>query len=652
MKKRVISLILALVMVIGILPVNVLAAEPAEQVQTPQAVTIETSLDGELTDGVFTTAEEPLDVKIRAAADGETVEHTAKLDGEVLEGTPEEDGWTTYVLSFAQSGSYTLDISAADEEQSRTIVYQAQDTQDGEQDVQEHQEDPADKSSDEPMDEVLSEDTEETSTLEEAADALFEERSGDAAEQEIDTSDDAGLGTVRVIIENTTTSGRYGDFWMAGASEWTGTRVDTYVTLKSDSNAISVIADAVKSRGEGHTIYGSVGSKTEPTDYIAAIDGLQAFSSEMSYGGWYISLNDWFINETGNSYKVSVGNLQDGDEVRAMYYVSGADLGGTTENNNKTLSALTVTGATLNPSFSSATNAYELVIGEAESASITLTPTASNKNFLACVFSREVSQEEAADKTEMDAYSWFRGTGLVHRGESVTVKPGDKLSVVVGAAGWPTQNSWSASGGVGSVDTGNPVIYTLEVVKTGTDHSADFNRFFTALEGVATVENDATYPLKVDADENALVSTNQGKAQVLSGVKITFQKTAKLSFQYKTDCVGCWSYLKVAQNGTHVNKESYSVSGNYQFSGAMSEYRTYEIEASTGDVVEVGFFKSFADDDDEEYEDCAWLKNFTVTLPNAVIFHANDGTDVTSKQDIFGTANLTKNTFTPRGLPL
>ena len=89
---------------------------------------IETSLDGELTDGVFTTAEEPFDVKIRAAADGETVEHTAKLDGEVLEGTPEEDGWTTYVLSFAQSGSYMLDISAADEEQSRTIVYQAQDT--------------------------------------------------------------------------------------------------------------------------------------------------------------------------------------------------------------------------------------------------------------------------------------------------------------------------------------------------------------------------------------------------------------------------------------------------------------------------------------------------------------------------------------------
>ena len=643
MKKRVISLILALVMVIGILPVNVLAAEPAEQVQTPQAVTIETSLDGELTDGVFTTAEEPLDVKIRAAADGETVEHTAKLDGEVLEGTPEEDGWTTYVLSFAQSGSYTLDISAADEEQSRTIVYQAQDMQDGEQDVQEPQEDPADKSSDEPMDEVLSEDTEEASTLEEAADALFEERSGDAAEQEIDTSDDAGLGTVRVIIENTTTSGRYGDFWMAGASEWTGTRVDTSVTLKSDSNAISVIADAVKSLGEGHTIYGSVGSKTEPTDYIAAIDGLQAFSSEMSYGGWYISLNDWFINETGNSYKVSVGNLQDGDEVRAMYYVSGADLGGTTENNNKTLSALTVTGATLNPSFSSATNAYELVIGEAESASITLTPTASNKNFLACVFSREVSQEEAADKTEMDAYSWFRGTGLVHRGESVTVKPGDKLSVVVGAAGWPTQNSWSASGGVGSVDTGNPVIYTLEVVKTGTDHSATFDDFFpAAVKAAAEIRNDETYPFVVQ--NGVLKSTNEGIDKSDAAITFTFKKAVELGFSYKASCEG-YSYgygdyleIRIKKAGDKSYKPDKQDGGKN-----VTDFTKYAVEMQEGDSLQLAYKKDMSA---KGGDDCVYLKDFMVTLPNAVTFHANDGTDVTSKQDIFGTANLTKNTFT------
>ena len=70
MKKRVLSLILALVMVIGIFPVNVLAAEADELTQAPQTVAIETSLDAEMADGVFTTAENPLAVKVRASAGG------------------------------------------------------------------------------------------------------------------------------------------------------------------------------------------------------------------------------------------------------------------------------------------------------------------------------------------------------------------------------------------------------------------------------------------------------------------------------------------------------------------------------------------------------------------------------------------------------
>ena len=45
MKKRVLSLVLALVMLIGVLPVNMLAAEPADELPAQQTVTIETSLD-------------------------------------------------------------------------------------------------------------------------------------------------------------------------------------------------------------------------------------------------------------------------------------------------------------------------------------------------------------------------------------------------------------------------------------------------------------------------------------------------------------------------------------------------------------------------------------------------------------------------------
>ncbi len=126
MKKRVLSLVLALVMLIGVLPVNMLAAEPADELPAQQTVTIETSLDSALADGVYAAAQSPLPVSIRAEADGEAVEHTASLDGEALTGTQAADGWTAYELSFEAAGSYTLTVSAAGETQSRTIVYQPQ----------------------------------------------------------------------------------------------------------------------------------------------------------------------------------------------------------------------------------------------------------------------------------------------------------------------------------------------------------------------------------------------------------------------------------------------------------------------------------------------------------------------------------------------
>ena len=80
MKKRVLSLILALVMLIGVLPVNMLAAEPADELPAQQTVTIETSLDSALADGVYAAAQSPLPVSIRAEADGEAVEHTASIN--------------------------------------------------------------------------------------------------------------------------------------------------------------------------------------------------------------------------------------------------------------------------------------------------------------------------------------------------------------------------------------------------------------------------------------------------------------------------------------------------------------------------------------------------------------------------------------------
>lgn len=83
MKKRVLSLILALVMLIGVLPVNMLAAEPADELPAQQTVTIETSLDRALADGVYPAAQSPLPVSIRRRGGRRGGGAHASLDGEM-----------------------------------------------------------------------------------------------------------------------------------------------------------------------------------------------------------------------------------------------------------------------------------------------------------------------------------------------------------------------------------------------------------------------------------------------------------------------------------------------------------------------------------------------------------------------------------------
>lgn len=534
MKKRVLSLILALVMVIGIFPVNVLAAEADELTQAPQTVAIETSLDAEMTDGVFTTAKNPLAVKVRAAADGETVEHTAKLDGEVLEGTPEEDGWTTYVLSFAQSGSYTLDISAADEEQSRTIVYQAQ----------------------------------------AAADEADENAQINARSNGADTPvSKTQIGSVHVIVENHITGTYYGEFWMNDVTEdqkWTGVRVnDESVPLYDDSTAMSLVVDAVNRLDGVHTIYGDAEKKTAPVDFIDAIDGLKGFSDASGYGGWMVTLNDWFTYEGLNSYSVANGSLRDGDEIRVMYSLSSVPNGSDDKDATKTLSELSATGAELNPSFNKNRKEYELVVGESGSAMVKLTPTATNKNFIARVFKGSITAEQAESLTNT---SWFdkenagvSGASLVYYNESITVSTGDVLTVVVGAPNWPSMSNGSGNADAENVPAG---IYTIRVVAAGTDYGGGFADFFTALSGVATAVNDTEYPLRVDADENALVSTNAGKGNSDSGLTLTFSKTAKLTFKFKTSGES-YDYLNIEKNKISlVNWQNKS-----DFGGEMTAYR-------------------------------------------------------------------------------
>lgn len=501
MKKRVLSLVLALVMLIGVLPVNMLAAEPADELPAQQTVTIETSLDSALADGVYAAAQSPLPVSIRAEADGEAVEHTASLDGEALTGTQAADGWTAYELSFEAEGSYTLTVSAAGETQSRTIVYQPQSADEpAAEDPAEEL--PANDPELTPAEETPAEETPaEEIPAEEPKQEPKAEPQAAAQSSDSETAVDLGkvIGTVRVIVENNTANTGAADSgygtWEAGAEKWHGKLVDKEVTLYENSTAMTCLEEALK----GY-------SMTHSDSYVSAINGLK----EGGAGGWMFTLNDWFPNQLSSYYRAGK-ELRSGDEICMKYTcLGGSDVGSIAYDTNKTLSSLTVTSVDLNKVDSTH---YEIPLGDAESKSVKIVPTAYNKNFLACVFKGTLTDTQI-DALNNDGTSWYTNTALVRRNETVTVSAGDTFTVVVGAKSWPSQNN-DAYGGAEKVDPG---VYTVTAVKTVTDPDAAFKNFFAALAGTATVANDTKdiekkiYPLEVAEDGTALVTTNKKSA--------------------------------------------------------------------------------------------------------------------------------------------
>lgn len=632
MKKRVLSLVLALVMLIGVLPVNMLAAEPADELPAQQTVTIETSLDRALADGVYPAAQSPLPVSIRAEADGEAVEHTASLDGEALTGTQAADGWTAYELSFEAAGSYTLTVSAAGETQSRTIVFQPQSADEP------AAEDPAEELPANDPELTPAEETPAEETPAEEIPAEEPKQEPEAVPQtaaqssDSETAVDLGkvIGTVRVIVENNTADTGAADTgygtWEAGAAKWHGKLVDKEVTLYENSTALTCITDAVK----GYTM-------TDSDGYITEIGGLKADPTNYSVG-WMYTFNEWFANDLPTAYTAKK-ELRDGDEICMKYTCKmGADIGSIANDKNKTLADLTATGAEVKKVDSTH---YEIPLGDAESKSVKIVPTAYNKNFLACVFKGTLTDTQI-DALNNDGTSWYTNTALVRRNETVTVSVGDTFTVVVGAKSWPSQNN----GTYGGAEKVNPGVYTITVKSTASADIVFKNFFSEEVKAVADITNDAKYPF--DVQDGVLKSSNAGVNNSDAAITFTFKKTAKLSFAYKASCEGgygtsWWDYLDIRVK--KAGAASYT-SIKQDGSKTVTEFTDYAVELEAGDTLQLAYKK---DSSTNGGEDCVYLKNFTVTLPNKVIFHANNGTDATSEQGVFGTADLTKNAFTYAG---
>ena len=247
-------------------------------------------------------------------------------------------------------------------------------------------------------------------------------------------------GKVQVIVENTTYSKKDG-------APWDGTLVDTWVDLSADSTMMSCVAAALKTKNA--TVVGA------ESNYISSINGLGEFDGNKS-AGWMGTLNDWFTNEGFGAFTVKNGKLASGDVIRIMFTSSGygADLGGTWGNSDTTVKALTVDGAMLTPNFipgeAGGQYDYTLIIN-GESASVKLTPTASNKNFQVKTF----LNEKVTDRSE--------GSSFYKRTETIPVKAGDTIYVGCGAKNWLSMNNQA-----GNKQNSDGTWYALHVVNINT----------------------------------------------------------------------------------------------------------------------------------------------------------------------------------------
>lgn len=183
-----------------------------------------------------------------------------------------------------------------------------------------------------------------------------------------------------------------------------------------------------------------------------------------------------------------------------------------------------------------------------------------------------------------------------------------------------------------SEDTGR---YGVSTLASAAD--AELKGFFNEWEGIATVANAATLGFVRDGDK--LKSGNSTASYTRSTLTVTMLKAAELSFDYRLS--GPSQSGMEVKNGskTLYTYSSYGSSGAEIVKGTDSGTAT--VQANAGDVITISYYRGYA----SSGSNCMWLSNFQAKLPAQVIFHANDGTETTVQQGVFGSGTLQANTF-------
>lgn len=308
-------------------------------------------------------------------------------------------------------------------------------------------------------------------------------------------------GMARVIVENTT-------FPKAEGAVWEGTLTDTWIELTDESTMMGCVVEAL----DGHTVVGA------ESNYISSIDNLKAFDGG-TMSGWMGTLNDWFTNFGFGEFTVAKGTLCAGDEIRIMYTRTVEDLGGSWNNSDTRLKALTFSTGKLAPKFSGDTFTYTLTVPEG-TTSLLVTPTAANKNY------------------QVRAYLGTQATGREYsRTSLIPIANGSVITVVCADDSWPTMNETSDG----------KRTYTINVV-FGTAQSSDAGVASVKVAGVSAAAGTAENSFSVTLPAGTEVTADSFEI-TLSDSKATLTGPAKGED-------GVWTFTVTAEDGTAV---TYSV---------------------------------------------------------------------------------------------
>lgn len=171
-----------------------------------------------------------------------------------------------------------------------------------------------------------------------------------------------------------------------------------------------------------------------------------------------------------------------------------------------------------------------------------------------------------------------------------------------------------------------------------------FDQYFTEAGLPATAANYTGYNKwkVVTKDDNEVLKSGTLYSQGNNYFTLTFTQDTHLSFEYKVSSGSNYNYFFLSQNDTELTAEGSKYGNNV-------DWTLYTLDIQKNDVLKFGYKKT-ADYVANELDDCVYLRKFTCGTPIVVTLHANNSTDVTSTQKIYGGKGaLTANTFTNSG---